>query len=521
MPKKYDILLINPSPVPDWDYKKKYSYSVPAGILSIATVLNKEGYSVKLIDGAYEEDYLEKIKEVISSSNILFAGISAMTSQVSSGLKAAECVRKHNRGIKLVWGGVHPSLFSEQTAMHELTDIVVFGEGEYTSLELSGLIRDKRDYTRTKGTICKIGGKLIKNDAREFLDLESLPFFDYQLLEIERYIPKDRTDVGGRRLRGGHIRRSLPILSGLGCPYKCGFCVEPIMKRKYRQRSAKSMIGEIERVVRSYGVNDIAFNDPLFFANRKRLFEFLDLLEERKIDISWSGTIRANYFEDNYLNPTVLKRIRSLGGFHLGLGVESGSERILKKINKQISKEDALRCAKLCKEADINLVYSFIIGFPGETASEIKETIGFAFRLVDINPENSYLNGPNIFRPYPGSNLFRECVERYGFKVPATPEEWGRVYSVEEGYFRLENIPWIKDPRTIRILAFYLFRGTTNFVYSVLWIRFLFGILKKICRLRLRLNFFLFPIEYEIFDVSRVIMFRIKKKCIKIRGVIK
>lgn len=494
----YDILLINPPPVPHWDYKKKYNYTAPAGILSIGTVLKENGYSVKLIDGAYEEFYFKKVEDIIDANNLLFIGISCMTSQVTPGLKIAAHIRKVNRALPLVWGGVHPSLFPEQAARNELVDIVVAGEGEFTCLEIANYLRANKDYSHIKGTVLEIDNRIINDGAREYLDLEKLPFFDYDLLNIEQYIIKDKTDVGGRRLKDGHIRRSLPILSGLGCPYKCSFCIEPITKRKYRQRSAEMLIGEIQRLVEQYGINDISFNDPLFFGNKKRLLRFLDLLEEQRINISWSASLRANYFNENYLNIELLKRIRKLGGYHFGLGVESGSERILSKINKQIEKEDVIRCAQWSKQADINIVYSFMIGLPGETEQEMKETVKFAFRVVNHNPQNSYLNGPNVFRPYPGSNLYRECVENYNFKIPHSLEEWGRVYSSEEGYFRLEDLPWIKNPYLIRVLVFYLFRGTTNFVYPQPWMRFFGLILKKLCRLRLKPNFFYFPFEYKI-----------------------
>jgi radical SAM superfamily enzyme YgiQ (UPF0313 family) len=506
----FEILLINPPPVPNWDYQKKNLYAFPCGILSIGTVLKKNNFSVKLINGAYEEDYLKKCLEIVKFNNLLYVGISAMTSQVSTGLEIAKKIREVDPLVLLVWGGVHPTLFAEQAVRHALVDVAVIGEGEYTCLDLAILRRQRKDCKNLKGAICKIGNNFVKNQAREPLDLENLPFFDYSLINVEQYIQKDRREVGGWTLEGGSKRRSLPILSGLGCPYRCSFCIESITKKKYRRRSAESLIAEIEKLIVQYGINDVSFIDDLFFVDKNRLFRFLDLLEERKIDISWSTSVRANFFNKNYLNVDLLKRMRRLKCYHLGLGAESGSERILKKIDKQISKQDVIRAAKWCKDTDINIVFSFMIGLPGETEEEMRETIGFAFDLVNQNPLKSCIIGPNVFRPYPGSNLFKECVEKYNFRIPQSLEEWSKVFSVEEGYFKLENLPWIENPHLIRILCFYLFRGTTNFVYPKFWLRLGGFLLKKICRLRLKLNFFLFPLEYKIMSQLRRLVFNEK-----------
>lgn len=518
---KFHVLLVNPPPVSSWDYTKKFYYSPPIGVLSVGTVLKINGFSVKIIDGAYEENYLKTIEDIVRYNKLYFVGISAMTAQLPAALKVAALVRWINSAIPLVWGGVHPSLFPEQTLRHELVDVVVRGEGEYTCLEFATLARKGDGCRHIPGTFCKEGDRLIENPARGFAELEKLPFFDFSLLNIEDYILKDRTDVGGKNLRDGPKRRSLPILSGLGCPYHCAFCIESIMKKKYRTRSAESLISEVERLKGKYNANDISFIDDLFFADRKRLMRFLDLLEEHRLNISWGANVRANYFNEKYLNLNLLKRIRYLGCYHLGLGAESGSERILRKIDKQINKQQVINAAKWCKQTNINVGFSFMIGLPGETKEEMKETVKFAFDLIEENPKNSNIIGPNVFRPYPTSKLFEECVEEFNFQTPRSLQDWSKVYSHEEGYFRLENLPWIKDPRFIRILVFYLFRGTTNFVYPVLWMRFLFGVLKKICRQRLRLIFFFFPIEYEIFAALRVVIFKIKRRRVKKRSVAK
>lgn len=216
--------------------------------------------------------------------------------------------------------------------------------------------------------------------------------------------------------------------------------------------------------------------------------------------------MRANYFQEDYLSLDLLKKIQRMGCYHLGLGAESGSQRILDKVDKGITKEQVLNAARLCKKARINLVMSFMIGFPGETSEEMKETIKFAYQAVAINPENSYINGPNVYRPYPGSALFKEAVRDYGFGLPDSLERWSEVYSHNEGYFRLEDLPWIKEPAVIRIYCFYLFRATSNFIYPNILVNFLFRMLKLISRIRVKYSFYQLPFEYFIIEGLRGIL---------------
>ena len=134
---------------------------------------------------------------------------------------------------------------------------------------------------------------------------------------------------------------------------------------------------------------------------------------------------------------------------------------------------------------------------PGETEEESLQTINFCYRLIQINPKN-YIIGPQVFRPYPGSPLYDTAVQ-YGLPLPDNLREWGAVYNDIEGYFKLDSLPWVKNPEKIRKHLFYL-----HFVFQKVppgkyWKKLLFPILKFLSDIRFRLNFFAFPFEYLIF----------------------
>ncbi len=510
MHKNKKVLLINPPPSLGWNYRYKFSYGPPLGLLSIGTVLRQKGYQMRIIDGAQDENYILNIKNEITSSGFSFIGISVMTAQIPMALELSRAIKKSAPNNLVVWGGVHPTLFPAQVCADDFVDIVVIGEGEFTAVELAESIVLQNPLDKIKGIAYKKGAEVVINASRPQADINTLPFFDYDLLDVEYYIVKDRSDVGGRYLEGGHVRRSLPILSGLGCPYNCKFCIESVLRKKYRRRDVVDLVGEVKRLIANYEINEVSFVDDLFFADKKWFFEFLDLIESTKLKFYWGANVRADYFNQDYLNLKLLKRMRNLGCYHLGLGAESGSERILNKIDKKIKKSDVMNAARLCKESNINLAFSFMIALPGETQKEMMQTIKFAYELASVNPRNSHIIGPNIYRPYPGSAILEEAVKEYGFQLPVSLEKWGDVYSHNEGYFKLERLPWVKHPFWVRVYCFYLFRATTNFVYPNALVNYFAGLLKLISRVRVRFCFYNFPLEYMFIENTRAITVKIR-----------
>lgn len=503
MADKERVLLVNPPPSLGWNYGYKYSYIQPLGVLSVGTLLDKKGCQVDIVDCAYDKNYFSRLESLVKKEKFLFAGLSVMTSQISRAIEISRLIKSMHPDMPVVWGGVHPTLFPSQVCGEGSVDIAVIGEGEFTALELLGTFISRQGLERVSGIAYKREGQIVINPERPQADINTIPFFNYDLMDVEEYIVKDRSDMGGRYLEGGSIRRSLPVLSGLGCPYGCKFCIESILKKKYRRRNVKELVAELKRLMLRYKVDDIGFVDDLFFADKKWLFEFLDLIESEHVRFVWGTNVRADYFRDDYLNLDLLKRMRKLGCYHLGLGAESGSEAILQKIDKRIEKTDVVNAMKLCKQADINLALSFMIALPGESSEDMRETVEFAYQLASLNPRNSHIIGPNIYRPYPGSALLEEAIREYDFKLPGSLEEWKDAYSHNEGYFRLEKLPWVKNPLQVRLYSFYLFRATTHFVYPGILANVFFRLLKCISQLRIKYGFYHLPVEYFMVETLR------------------
>lgn len=491
------ILLINPPLNENQEYVKTGNLYPPLGILYIGTLLKQNGFAVKIIDTRVEKDYFSLLKQILTKDDVCFSGLSVMTSQIPGALKISAFIKRKDPQAKVIWGGIHPTLFPEQTCQAEQVDIVVINEGAETSLELARCLEKGDDLFTVPGIAFKNAQrKSVRTAARALADIQNSSF-DFSLVDVNKYINIDVSNVGGKTLATGARRRSLPILTALGCPYHCTFCINAILNKKYRFKKAEQIIAEIEHLMNTYQANDFGLIDEDFFINKNRLSEFLDLLEQRQLKISWHTSLRADHFKEDYLNEKLMLRVKKLGGFHFGVGAESGSERILQKLDKGIKKEQVLKAAQLSRKCKFNIGFSFMTGLPGETDADRKATVKFCAELFRENPDN-YIIGPQVYRPYPGSPLYDEAMV-LGLEVPASLEEWGKVYNDIEGYYELEKLPWIKSPDKIRRDLFYLHyafeRGRPR-----QRIKRMFGpLLKTLALIRVKYGFMGFPLEYRLF----------------------
>jgi radical SAM superfamily enzyme YgiQ (UPF0313 family) len=230
---------------------------------------------------------------------------------------------------------------------------------------------------------------------REFIDdLDSLPFPAYDLIpDIQLYTPPPCN------------YQTLPVINMItsrGCPNQCSFCDHNIFGRKYRQRSAENIVGEIKQVRREYGIREIAFVDDTFLIDKKRIYRLFELLERERISFFWTCMSRINHTDYEFL-----KFLKSKGCWHISFGIESGDENILKAIKKNISLAQAEQVIAWCHELGIKTKGFFIMGHPGETLETMDKTIRLACRLK-LDDIVATLN-----TPIPGSQQYAEA-DRYG-----------------------------------------------------------------------------------------------------------
>ncbi len=497
----YDCILINPRSIyfSVGERKNPYLYT---GTLSIATVLQTNGYRARVIDMVALDDPIAALEQYVGkySQELLLIGFSVMTSQIPHALMLTKYLKQKYPRIPIIWGGIHAALYPESILKNGLVDFVCTGEGEFSTLELLARLKsEKKEFGDVNG-ICFIkDGNIVHTPPQECHSLDDIPFFDYELIDYPEYKTKSFTKVSGQSISVTYGT----VLTGIGCPYKCTFCINSNKKLylgKFRHKSAKRVVDEIEFLINKHGITYFDLIDENFFANKKRVFEFIDLVKSRKLSFHWFTNIRADYFRPNYITREVMQALKEIGCFRLGIGAESGSPKILKKIKKEITPDDLIHSAMILRDTGIDTSYSFMMGIPGEMKEDIVATIGLIQKLAGLSRDNFYFIGPQIYRPYPGGELFEECVTHYNYQPPATLEEWQTVLNFFTGYETIDNMPWVTDKDFINMISFYTdFMNTNVKSLKINAIKkLLLSIMKSISAFRLKHNFWSLKIEMRI-----------------------
>jgi radical SAM superfamily enzyme YgiQ (UPF0313 family) len=403
------IVLVQPH---EGAYNKFMKPWVPLSLLAVAAKLDLEGYPITVIDQRVDPDWKSTLARALESDP-LCVGITSMTgSQILGALEASRIVKQQGR-TPVVWGGVHSSLFPTQTLADDNIDAVIKGEGEIAFYELIKRLEVGQSLEGLLGVHFKRNGEIISNPDRPFIELDSVPHPAYHLVNVPGYIHQyfSEKDV-------------LEIESSRGCPYNCGFCYNaPYNLRQWRPLSAARVVDRLEMLRARYNVQCFHFVDDSFFINKDRVVEIMELVISKNLGIKmgFQGS-RVDVLQR--MNDRELDLMYRAGTRFLQFGVEAGSPRILKLINKKINPEDVLAVnRRLVKYPLLIPYYNFMCGFPGETREDLFKTTELAWNLLKQN-RKALISPFHHFKPYPGTDLFNMAVS-HDFAIPQTLEAWG------------------------------------------------------------------------------------------------
>jgi anaerobic magnesium-protoporphyrin IX monomethyl ester cyclase len=346
----------------------------------------------------------EAVSEAVSFSPDCI-GITANTCVFDSVQRLVGLLKASLPNIPVIVGGPHPSALPESSLRETKADLAVIGEGEKTFGEIINQLKNKQaDWGRINGLAYWADRDEIKiTPLRGLIDnLDELPFPDRSLVENKLYSPPPTKRVG--------LGMSTLIYTSRGCPFGCGFCAaHTVWTHKIRTRSPESVVSEIESCVNDYNIRVFNFIDELFTVNKKRVMDICNLILERRLDIRWVCSARAQG-----LDLETLKLMKKAGCHEISFGIESGNPDILKKINKGIDLEEARRVIRLTKKAGISTHTSYILGYIGETEDTILDTIRFAKKL------NTHVAAFFIASPLPGTELYKEALAKKLLNPAAT-----------------------------------------------------------------------------------------------------
>ena len=453
----------------------------PMGLLYVGGALRRAGYDVRIFH-IFERQIDETI-ERIAGLDPLFVGFSLFTGYPCfTSATMSERLKRRLPETPIVWGGIHPSLSPHECLREDFIDYVVIGEGELTAVELARAIERRADLKGVDGIGYKEDGvPRLTAERTKLTDLDAHPL-DWSLIDPCDYVRRSSDDQKG-----------MCFITSRGCPYSCGFCYNKAFHNcRWRAHSPEYVLRKVLEFREATGITRITFDDDHFMVNVKRGFEILTSLERVGILCNWLELRLEAITEEN------LARLRDLGVKRIFFGWESGSNRVLKLIDKRFTREVILeKCRLMAGFPEIGYDASAIIGFPTETWAEVLETVDTALEMSRILPNVNFNLG--TYMPYPtGTELHRLAVAA-GFVPPARVSGW-KDFDIVEGRIRLDWLPWAgaKTKRTFSLIdsyghyldrSIYLAPGSTpvkTLVKKALY---------HLARLRLERRFFALPFE--------------------------
>jgi len=464
----------------------------PESVLSIAALPHAKGYDVTILDLRVLASWEDVLKKYLEDARPICVGITSLTGpSLRDLLICIKIIKQVDSTIPVIFGGVHATLLPEQSLAVNGIDIVVKGEGDYTFFNLIKVFeKNTLEEALRNDVLNSVLGVYYYNENILFFtgealmvnSLDELPDSPYDLLDLPKY---NAADLGNGI--------SASFQTSRGCPFACKFCGNEILqKRKMRMLSVIKIVSKIKMFQDVYGYNSFVFVDDLTIASRRHFVEFATALAAIRPKIRWTSTgIRANLISK--LNVGDMKLLWESGCRSLDIGIETGSERILKYINKADTKDNMLKANKILSVLPFKTKYTFIIGYPTETDSERNETIDF---FLQLQKDNRYIYPMFfVFLPIVGTLLYDEVVSA-GFKQPSTMEEWIDMDSTS-WFHKHENwIPNSKRHELSMIMIASLFCSQSAKVKFTTFLgRLAFLLYHPIAKLRFRHKYFKFPIE--------------------------
>jgi anaerobic magnesium-protoporphyrin IX monomethyl ester cyclase len=443
-------------------------FTMPLALLAIGSELDPERYEVVIVDGRLESHPEQAVLAQLPGA--LCLGVTVLTgAPISDALRISRLAKHAHPTLPVVWGGWHPSMFARECLLEPSVDVTVRGQGEETFREIVERLAAGRTLQGCQGCNVRLAdGSIVENPPRPLAPVDRFRAHDYGLIPVERYFA----------LKG---KRQLDYISSQGCNFRCAFCSDPfVYGRKWVGLEPARMALRLRELWDRYRFDDVNFQDETFFTRPRRVQAFAERLIDSGTRITWAATMRAD--QGVRLPGEVWALCKRSGLRRLLVGVESGSDEMLRRIRKDIRIEQVFHTVERMLEYSIAGHFPFIVGFPDESDASIRATLECAKRLRALSPD--FLTPIYYFKPYPGSELVREAVRR-GFRLPQTLEAWS-----EFDYVAGLPGPWVSAEKFRLIERF-------KFFQELAWKRVSRGrkLLQHLARYRCSRDEYRWPVE--------------------------
>jgi anaerobic magnesium-protoporphyrin IX monomethyl ester cyclase len=372
-------------------------FSCPMGLLMLAAVLEKAGHEIHLLDANAANHRLstEQIVEIAAGRQPDVIGITLVTPLVKEAYRLAAALRPC--GARLIAGGPHATLLPEEPLENGF-DAVVVGEGEPTVVEAVDAVLGRVPMASVKGLLYRsLDGRVQRNEPRPPVDnLDSLPAPARHLVNAADFGPPDNADLHAH------------IFTSRGCPGRCVYCAGGLFGKRFRFRSADSVVDEMIALNRDYGTRHFYFVDDAMTMDRTRIERICRRLIDERLGFTWNMMTRIDAVDEG-----LLALVSQAGCRQIEYGIESGNADTLKRIHKPHTAEMVRRIVPLTRRYGICPVGFFILGFPWEDPQATDATLQL---MRELSPYIVFKPAlASILIPFPGTELYDRYKEQYGF----------------------------------------------------------------------------------------------------------
>lgn len=389
------VLLVDPPPYENLDFVREgrcherasaFCYMLPPlSLMSIASFLKRRGNKVEIKDCIANNLDYEELKKIVKDLDPGLIISSTGTSSIYGDLKIGGVGTEFEIPTAVI--GDFCSVKDEWCLENSEVDFIIRNEPEKTAVKLTEAIEGGKKLKEVKGISFKKKGEVIRNEKRPFIEDTSKLYIDTRdLVDNEKY---------NLTLSDGPLAM---VTSSRGCPHSCTFCTASIFYgKKPRYRKPEAIFEEMRRC-KHQGIDNIALWGENYPSNRKFIMQLSKLLQKEDLNVKWHLTSRVDEVDQEML------RVMKKGGCEtLMLGVESGSQKILDRANKNIKLRQTRKAVEKAKEVGLKTSAHMIFGLPGETRETMKKSQKFALEL-----------DPDFFNfycavPFPGTDFYREA----------------------------------------------------------------------------------------------------------------
>lgn len=378
---------------------------VPLSVLTVGSAVRRAGIDATVVDAQVTPDWRDAIATAARRGTIF--GVTCLTGEsVHAAMSAVAIARRSAPGVPVVWGGYHASLFHAEILREGLADVVVVGNGERAMAELAvrasggveghelaeqardvpgAAVLGRRRVIRSDGAVV---AEVVANPARS-VDINSLPPVDYELVDVPSYFTPTESRV--------------QFVTSYGCHHGCTYCAEPaVSSRRWSGLRPDRIISETRALWRAYGPEAVDFMDANFSSKIGRVLDFVDQAPAGSDGIVYMCNMRAR--DVVVLSRQVdLRRLRSAGIAQVFIGVESGSDAVLRRLKKGSTVDDTVEACRRLADAGILTYTSFMHDLPEETTEESEASLSLAEVLAGLGGNQQ---SHHFYMPFPGTEMF-------------------------------------------------------------------------------------------------------------------